>query len=1228
MKSFRTLALFPFLLALFLLSTKAPESDGLRRAIRLATTALDNGQTNQARNHIQRALERDPKSIEVWLLRMRWAEAADDRDELVYSLHKALRLSTAQKAPKENVAALEARLLEVDPLASELLGLRRGFRDKLLPLAQKYEKEGRPHSAIRVLKEILALDSDNVEVQAAIERIASAPDPSLAVDAKPKDLLADISDEWVREHDVETRKWDKRAALKRENYVTNTNAGYEVLVRSAEAMEQMNAFYRVFFDYGLDGGGVSRIDLNIFRTRDEYLELGIGPPVEWSGGHFTGGAVETYIDSQAGFEGTVGTLFHEAAHQFVSLATNAAGWLNEGLASFFEGCQILPNGTVRMNLPATHRLFPLARRMKTGWMVDEKDEINTADPSSSTPTRAPTFRIVLENRYEWGPPWYAPTWGVVYFLYNYQDPVDGRYIYRKAFREFFNASGGRSGEGAVTNFEEVVLANPAPPTKGVSTGNAIKLPKTVAALDEVWKDWILALEEAQTPRGEEPKPWHEWALYAITRGDLNDAAEHYEKGLIATPQDPDIHIDFAKLLIDEFDNEDRATKLLLRAARLLEGQATVDEKRLAEVDKLIRKIDKTQKSLDKIHEELLATLTSLVQGYLAEGLDMMAMDTSWRMGSDFEIPEMFEYFEEGLRRSQKTLNIWKLAYNEQNFDGWSASAGEIFGAEGDTIVSSFETFDPKNFEYRFLTLEELTYGDFSMEAEILADKGRINFCGIVFGRKSQQNFHGLLYFPPGKSDAGIERRAYVDLATFYGDTTYDTWVHTPVDTEPKANESTSGWHKLRVDVIGTSVDIWFDDEFVTTYEFANLSLLQGRFGLVVGKGDVRFRNVRYLARTPLDPGAEVERALKLEATRAPGQSANGSWLGMEPPFPRVQSWVQGERSVWNEGGLGPQLLVLWSMDQNRVMPLHQWLTRLAADYADYNLRIVSVASFQDAGQIDAYLRENPFPGVVGVDEPPVEQGIGLTYDLYAIDRFFLPRLILLDIDGTVAWEGDPGFSANSTYDPSVESYLRSPLDDLIERRKLKALVSWCDTWTATAAPALAAGDVATAMPAMVASREFDWKTNNTVLEAQRRLNALEVAVQNPHATAEAFAEQGCEPAFELFIEWSKILGQEIEVKRDKELKAYLKRDNVKAWGRFEKILAPLVKRAEGGKDIAPEDLASALERLATLEGTFPALVVERIRSTQDDPEGLRTTLLGVEGVLLDWLTNDYFGFDR
>ncbi len=130
----------------------------------------------------------------------------------------------------------------------------------------------------------------------------------------------------------------------------------------------MNAFYRRFFRYGTekDGKNVPRIALHLFRTHDEYLKLGKGPPVEWSGGQFTGDSVETAAGG--GFDGMVGTLFHEAAHQFVSLSTTAAGWMNEGLASYFEGSRILANGTVITNLPANHRLFPLVQKMERGWM--------------------------------------------------------------------------------------------------------------------------------------------------------------------------------------------------------------------------------------------------------------------------------------------------------------------------------------------------------------------------------------------------------------------------------------------------------------------------------------------------------------------------------------------------------------------------------------------------------------------------------------------------------------------------------------------------------------------------------------------------------------------------------------------------------------------------------------------------------------------------------------------
>ena len=1218
---------FPLLLFLGLLAAAAPppQSAGFARSVALAEKALETGELEAARRHVVRALERDPKSTLVWDLRARWAEAAGDRDELVYSLHRRLALLRAQGGAKEEVAALRARVQGVDPAAERLLTLSEKYLKKLLPLAERYEEEERPHSAIRVHKEILALDPENQASQAAIERIASAPDPSLAEDAKPKDLLADVSEEWIREFDAKTRDWKTKGVLERENYRTFTNAGYEVLVRAAEAMDQMNAFYRVFFQYGTEehGGSVPRIDLNIFRTREEYLQLGMGPPVEWSGGHFTGSAVETYIGA-GGFEETVGTLFHEAAHQFVSLATNAAGWLNEGLASFFEGCRILPNGTVLMNLPANHRLFPLVERMERGWMSDAWDGISRDDPSGSEPSKAPTFRIVLENQYPWGPPWYAPTWGVVYFLYNYQDPIDGRFVYRRSFGEFVDASGGRIGEGAVENFEEVVLGKPAPPTKGVDVSEGgLVLPRTVAELDPVWKEWLTRLRDEQTGRLEVARPYHAWATFAIQRKDLTDAAEHFEKGILATPDDPEILISFADLLIDELANPDRATKLLLRAGSLLETAQTVDEERVAYVDKRLAKIDPSKRTLERIHEELVAEITDIVRGYLGEGLDLMAMDVAWRMGNDFAVTSMFDYFEEAARRSKKSLGIWKLAYNEEDLEGWAASAAEIFTPEGEVIVARYGEFVPDNFEYRFLTLEEITSGDFSMEAEILVESGQVSFGGIVFGRKSDTDFHAVLLHPPSEGGAGLARKARVDLASFYGDGSYKTWRQSQVETS-EDERSSSGWHRLRVDVTGTVVDTWFDEEYLSTHEFPNLNLLQGRFGLIVGKGTMRFRNVRYLARNPRDPGSWIERELKMEGLAPAGEGRGGSWLGSPPPFPRVTRWIQGERAAWAEAGIAPQLLVLWSIDQNELIPIDRWLTALHERFRPYGLRIVSIAQTWDEAKVAGYLAEHPFPDSVGVDQLDPGTNAGWTFGQLAAERFGLPRLLLLDIDGKVAWEGDPGFKAGAPYDPEIESYLDAPLEDLLERRRLLDLVAWRERWSGVGLPALAAGDLERAGPILLESRGFDWRYDDAVLEAQRRLGALDAAIAGLEDTLAALEQAGCEPALEPLLEWAALLGLGGDLASDRAVKAARKADGCAQWKRALGMLAPIQRRLDAGKELG--SAADVVERLRSCEGTFPERLREALAGAEGDPAALARVIAEAPELPRRWLAAEHFGW--
>jgi hypothetical protein len=1175
-----------------------------------------------------RALERDARSTEAWAVRAELAAAAGDRDEQVYALHTQLRLSIAQKRAKSELEPLRKAIEAVDPAAAELFGMNARFIGTLEPIAAQYEKELRPHSAIRVHKLILALDPEYSASQQAIERIASLPDPSLAGDAKPKDLLADVSAEWIAKFDAEHATWETRAQLERENYTTYTNAGYEVLVRSAEAMEQMNRFYRVFFQYGTeeDGKSVPRIDLNIFKKRDEYLKLGLGPPVEWSGGHFTGGAVETYVEGQ-GFDGMTGTLFHEAAHQFVSLATRAAGWLNEGLASFFEGCRILPNGTVLMNMPANHRLFPLAEDMERGWMSGPTDGIDPSDPSKSEPDKAPTFRIVVENNYAWGPPWYSPTWGVVFFLYNYQDPVDGRFVYRRAFREYVNASGGLQGDTAISKFEEVVLGNPLPPIKGFEREGApdVAQPKSIDALDAIWKQWTLELRDEQIGRIERQRPYLRWARAALLAKDDVAAQEHFEKGAVAAPDDIELALEFAEFLAER-KNTDRATKLALAALRTLEARTPVDAKAIERVDRMLSRWDPKRATIERAQRDVLAAAEALIGRYEQAARPMMVMDLAWRLGRDLEEPRLFGAYERALRASGRSLTLWELAYNEKNLEGWDTGGNDSFKAAGTFLDSGFRDYAPEQFDYQMLALQRVTAGDYSLEVDVLAQRGECNFTGLVFGRKDANNFHAFVLFPgtPRPKDSKAADNAWIDLASFYGGGSTKTWRHVPVaaDTVSDGQSATARWRKLRIDVAGAKVDCWVDGELVATHEFAAREVLSGAMGLLQGRGRARFKDVRFLSRDPRDPAGRLERELRMEKLRSSGDEAvGGSYVGLVPRFPQVTRWAQAPRASWDEAGLAPQLLVLWSIEQNELIPLHDWLRDLDARYGKLGLRIVSIASPNDDGKLDAYLKSHPFPGSVGVDRRE-GTGLGLTQKRFFIERFNLPRLLLLDIDGKVAWEGDPGFKIGDVWATGGESYLDAPLAELVKTRKLDVLREWLDGWISSGAAELAAGDLAKAWPRLVVARELDGRIVPQVVDVQRKLAVLEAVFADLPKEGARLEKEGRAAALRDLVAWAKLTGVEPDKALATKLKPYLEGSQAAQWDRVAKVLETFAPRLAKDPSLGAE-LATKLE---AIKSVFAAELAADVRAASSDPSQLAALLAAAPGRPARWLARERFGW--
>ncbi len=58
---------------------------------------------------------------------------------------------------------------------------------------------------------------------------------------------------------------------------------------------------------------------------------------------------------------------------------------------------------------------------------------------------------------------------------------------------------------------------------------------------------------------------------------------------------------------------------------------------------------------------------------------------------------------------------------------------------------------------------------------------------------------------------------------------------------------------------------------------------------------------------------------------------------------------------------------------------------------------------------------------------------GDTFEMYRIPQFNLPRLLLLDLDGRVFWEGDPGFAAGTAWQEGDDSIIRAeaPLAEMI-----------------------------------------------------------------------------------------------------------------------------------------------------------------------------------------------------
>ncbi len=658
-------------------------------------------------------------------------------------------------------------------------------------------------------------------------------------------------------------------------------------------------------------------------------------------------------------------------------------------------------------------------------------------------------------------------------------------------------------------------------------------------------------------------------------------------------------------------NKDRASKLAEHALSVLEAAPAPDAKRIASIESRLSEWDPRHATLEKTHHELWGAALGIAKRYAASKRPLLTMHVATVFGGDLGVPGLDALYEEAVRASGKSLALWQLAYDEKSLAGWVPGAAGLLAPYGTILRVNGGKYAPDRFGFQVAECDAVTSGDFSLEAEVHAERGKNAFCGLLFGRKSPTSFHALIYFPEGT----------VDLASFVDAGSPKVWRECPVAA------AADPWRRLRVDVAGSSVDFWVDGRFVASQDFGDAAVLRGGFGIVTGVGECEFRNVRTLFRPRNDPGARIERAVRIERGIAEGKAVNGSWIGLVPPFPVVETWLAGPpRTKYGESGLGPTLLVLWSRRQNDLIPLHEWLADLVKRHAPAGLDVISVAENEAADTVRAYLATHPFPGSVGLDR--FEKGksaAGDTFDAFFVGKpFQLPRLVLLDVDGRVLWEGAPGFALNEPWKPGEESLIDTPLDELEKRHQLVAVRAWLASWGGGGArSAIQAGALDAALGrSLVDAKALPGDLVPDLVWAQRRAKKLDAALAAFDKTGDAIAAAGAEPAIADLAAWGEFVGKPQDPAKVRWIRKAAASTNATVW----KTALALCEKAKAdlaGGAALPATVDALVARLSKMPGRFPKALVERVTAVAGDASGVTRELTGAPRLPARWLAGEF-----
>ncbi|MDG1499500.1 MAG: DUF1570 domain-containing protein [Planctomycetota bacterium] len=355
-------------------------------------------------------------------------------------------------------------LLKIDPLASRRIGLFNKVKRYYKDCAADLLADGHDAQAMGLLERadwMLSPDNEEeMELRATLERLRVA-DEEVDLDAAGTSERSDGDRPLI--------------AYTSKRYILQCNLEEDVTHAVGDTMDDIFMSYvQIYLD-----GDESRIPAAkaTIRIHGDWGQMvnhypGMKDPRELTGLGGWWSPSENKVtnfdtrDQSGSLDEMLGTLFHEASHQFMTALSSRGGhspaWLNEGTASFFEGARAMQDHRVLWPDVAPKRLRSLKYFLSGGTGGPTVEQVIGYDKPGSYPGE-----------------YYCFGWGLVYYLQEYEDPTTLAYVWRPYYQEYLQRITTEGGHPRKL-FDEIFLR---PGNPGGFT--------TFEEFSNAWSQWIL-----------------------------------------------------------------------------------------------------------------------------------------------------------------------------------------------------------------------------------------------------------------------------------------------------------------------------------------------------------------------------------------------------------------------------------------------------------------------------------------------------------------------------------------------------------------------------------------------------------------------------------------------------------------------------------------------------------------------------------------------------------------